>query len=74
MARCRRQKDSACVANAGNGCVHWIREMGVDDEGWAPGPLMLPKSPGDKPFEMTPELYAVVRRIQAHLDGCAEER
>jgi len=44
-----------------------MRETGVDDDGWAPTPLVRPKSPADKPFEMTPELYATVRRIQADL-------
>lgn len=68
LARCRRQKDSASVANAANGCVHWMRETGGDDDGWAPAPLMRPKSPADKPFEMTRELHAVVRQIQADLD------
>ncbi len=51
--------------------MHWMRETGVDDDDWAPAPLVLPRSPGDKAFEMTPELYALVRQIQADLDGRA---
>jgi len=68
MADCRQGGVASCQANAANGCVHWMRETGVDDDGWAPVPLPRSKSPADKPFEMTPELYAVVRQIQADLD------
>jgi hypothetical protein len=68
MAACRQGGVASCKANAANGCVHWMRETGVDDDGWAPTPLMHPRSPADKPFEMTPELHAVVGQIQADLD------
>jgi len=68
LAACRQGGVASCQANAANGCVHWMRETGVDDDGWRPAPLVRPKSPADKPFEMTPELYAVIRQIQADLD------
>lgn len=68
LARCTRGGGSSCVANAGNGCVHWMRETGVDDDDWSPAALILPKSPDRKPFEMTPDLYAVIRQIQADVD------
>jgi len=68
MAACRQGGVASCQANAVNGCVHWMRETGVDDDGWAPTPLARPKSPADRSFEMTPKLYAVVRLIQADLD------
>jgi len=71
MAACRYGGVRSCKANAANGCVHWMRETGVDDDGWAPAPLVRPKSAAGKPFEMTPELYAVIRQIQADLDSRA---
>jgi len=69
LADCRRGGDKACVADAANGCVHWMRETGVDDDAWVPAPLKRPKTPGKQAFKMTSELYAVVNRIQADLDG-----
>jgi len=68
MADCRRGGSKTCKPDAAHGCVHWVRETGVDDDGWSPAPLVRPKTPGKRPFEMTPELYATVNRIQAALD------
>ena len=45
-----------------------MREIGVDDDGWAPAPRDVPKTPTGQPFEMTAELYATVRTIQEDLD------
>ena len=74
MADCRRGGQKACVANAATGCAHWMREIGVDDDGWSPAARDLPKTPRGKPFAMTAELYATVRTIQADVDRQAETR
>lgn len=68
MAGCRYGGAKACVADASNGCVHWIRETGVDDDGWQPAPLERPKATGKPAFKMTPVLNAVVKQIQSELD------
>jgi len=68
MADCRRDGRRACKADAAKGCVFWMRETGVDDDGWSPTPLVRPRTPESKPREMTPELYAVCRQIQEQLD------
>ena len=72
MADCRRGGQKAWVANAAAGCAHWMREIGVDDDGWAPAPLAC--TPERKPFEMTSEFYATVRQIQSEVDrkACAQ--
>ena len=67
MADCRRDGREACVANAENGCVHWMRETGVDDDGWEPAPLVRPTSPERRQYELTPEVLAICRQIQASL-------
>lgn len=45
LADCRRGGQKRCSTDARNGCVHWMRETGVDDDGWEPPPLELPMSP-----------------------------
>jgi len=74
MADCRYGGQKACVANAATGCARWMREIGVDDDGRAPAPRDLPKTPTRRPFEMTAELYATVRTIQAEVDRKAGAR
>lgn len=50
LAHCRRDGRDSCRANAPNGCVHWMRETGVDDEPWEPPPWVSPmkKRPGQR--------------------------
>ena len=74
MADCRFDNRKSCKPDARHGCVHWMREPGVDDDGWAPAPLIRPRTPERPPFVMTPELYATCRRIQAELDRKATTR
>jgi len=69
MADCRRYGVMCCKANAANGCVHWVRETGVDDDGWTPPPMVRPKRPDARPFKMSGELYSTVSKIQADLDA-----
>ena len=68
MADCRRGGQKACVANAATGCAHWMREIGVDDDGWSPASLVRTWTPERQPLAMTAELYATVRQIQADVD------
>ena len=74
MADCRRGGVRSCNADAATGCVHWMRETGVDDDPWTPTPVNRPRSPGPKPVEMTAELYAVIHQIQTDLDRQAGAR
>lgn len=69
MADCRRDGRKNCHPDSARGCAHWMRETGVDDDGWSPAPLVLPWTPEGKPREMTPEVYALCRQIQAELDA-----
>ena len=59
MADCRRDGRQDCVPDAAGGCVHWMRETGVDDDDWSPEPLNLPWSPEAQPMPMTPGRYQV---------------
>jgi hypothetical protein len=68
MADCRRGGRKSCHPDAGKGCVHWMRETGVDDDGWSPEPLVRPWTPEHKPGPMTAETYVAVRQIQSDLD------
>ena len=45
LADCRRDGLKLCVANAPDGCVHWERVPGVDDDGWAPVEIARPWRP-----------------------------
>jgi len=74
MADCRRDGRKNCHPDAARGCAHWMRETGVDDDGWSPAPLERPWTPERKPREMTPELYALCRQIQADIDRKAAAR
>jgi hypothetical protein len=65
MADCRHGGTKSCVADAAHGCVHWEREPGVDDDGWAPAPIVRPMSPTGIPAEVDAELDKVIHQIQA---------
>ena len=69
MADCRHGGRKSCKADAANGCSHWEREPGVDDDGWAPVELVCPKSPSAPAFELTAELYATISQVQAALNS-----
>ncbi len=61
MADCRRGGMKSCKADAARGCVHWMRETGVDDDHWAPAPLVRPASPGRR--EADAAAIALARRL-----------
>lgn len=68
MSDCRQGGRKSCVPNAAHGCVYWMRETGVDDDGWAPVAIVRPKSPTGKPLLEDVELHGVVSRVQAQVD------
>jgi len=74
MADCRRDGRLNCHPNAAKGCVHWMRETGVDDDDWSPAPLNRPWSPEAQPMPMTPARYSVIQEIQAEVDRKAAVR
>lgn len=74
MAACNHGGIKSCKADAANGCVHWMRETGVDDDAWSPPAQVLPTTPECRPFEMTPELLKLTRKIQAELDARTDTR
>jgi len=69
MADCRFGGGKNCKPDAERGCVHWMRQTGVDDDGWSPAPLVRPQTPERKPRAMSAGLYAVCQQIQADLDA-----
>jgi len=62
MADCRRNDQRCCKANAARGCVHWMRETGVDDDHWSPAPMDRPDSPAGR-LRIDPAAVALARRI-----------
>lgn len=36
MTECSRGARHSCHADAPNGCAFWMRETGVDEDGWMP--------------------------------------
>ena len=68
MVACRLRRRLKLQSRCGERLLALMRETGADDDGWAPAPLVRRNSPAGKTFQMTPELYAVVRQIHADLD------
>jgi hypothetical protein len=68
MADCHQGGRKSCVPNAGHGCVHWMRETGVDDDAWAPVAIVRPRSPTGKPMMSGDDLFRVVNQVQSQVD------
>lgn len=52
-----------CVANAPDGCVHYERVPGVDDDGWAPVRLVRQRSPERRAVEPDEDVIALAQRL-----------
>ena len=63
LADCRHDGDKRCVADAPHGCVHWEREPGSDDDGWAPAPLLRPRTPVGRQVESGEDVIALAQRL-----------
>ena len=63
LADCRHGGDKRCVADAAHGCSHWMRETGLDDDGWRPVPLVRPRRPEGRPAALEQDVIAFARRL-----------
>lgn len=64
MADCRHGGVKSCKADAANGCVHWMRETGVDDDAWRPAPADTPMTP-QKRQEVDPAAIEFARLLDS---------